>query len=86
MSTIQVYTTAFCPFCEAAKKLLTERNIPFETVDVSDPEEKAALKEKTGWRTVSSNFYQRENSSGVIRNWLNWTARGNLKNTAQCKF
>lgn len=58
MSTIQVYTTTFCPFCEAAKKLLTERNIPFETIDVSDPEEKAALKEKTGWRTVPQIFIE----------------------------
>ncbi|MFO1518526.1 MAG: glutaredoxin [bacterium] len=53
---IQVYTTAYCPYCDAAKRLLKERKFEFEEIDVSDPSQKTALKERTGWRTVPQIF------------------------------
>jgi GrxC family glutaredoxin len=53
---IQVYTTRYCPFCDAAKRLLKERGLEFEEIDVSDPEKKEELKAKTGWRTVPQIF------------------------------
>jgi GrxC family glutaredoxin len=53
---IQIYTTNYCPFCDAAKRLLKERNIDFEEIDVSDPKKKEELKAKTGWRTVPQIF------------------------------
>ncbi len=49
---IQIYTTAYCPYCDAAKRLLQERKLSFEEIDVSDPDKKEELKKKTGWRTV----------------------------------
>ena len=53
---IEVYTTLYCPYCDAAKHLLKERGLEFEEIDVSDPEKKMALKQKTGWRTVPQIF------------------------------
>ena len=53
---IQVYSTPYCPYCDAAKRLLNKKGLNFEEIDVSDPEKKQALKEKTGWRTVPQIF------------------------------
>jgi glutaredoxin 3 len=53
---IQVYSTAYCPYCDAAKRLLKSRNLEFEDIDVSDPGQKEALKKRTGWRTVPQIF------------------------------
>ena len=55
---ILVYTTTNCPFCVSAKRLLDSRQLAYEEIDVSDPVEKAALKERTGWRTVPQIFIQ----------------------------
>jgi len=57
---IQVYTTRYCGFCDAAKRLLKERGLAFEEIDVSDPEKKEALKARTGWRTVPQIFVDGE--------------------------
>ena len=60
MVKVRVYTTAYCPFCDAAKRLLQQRGIPFEAIDVSDDAERAALKRRTGWRTVPQIFLDEE--------------------------
>jgi glutaredoxin 3 len=50
---IQVYTTAWCGFCERAKALLDERAIPYEEVGVGDdPAFRAKLLDLTGRWTV----------------------------------
>ena len=56
MVKVRVYTTPYCPFCDAAKRLLKQRSIPYEEIDVSDHAERAALKARTGWRTVPQVF------------------------------
>ncbi|HEX4924407.1 MAG TPA: glutaredoxin 3 [Bdellovibrionales bacterium] len=54
---VKVYTTEYCPFCLRAKKLLTERGIPFEEINLEGkPDELAALKARTGFRTVPQIF------------------------------
>ena len=60
MAKIKIYTTHYCPFCDAAKALLHKKNIPFEEIDVSDDEAKHALKARTGWRTVPQIFIDGE--------------------------
>ncbi len=55
---IEIYSTSNCPYCVSAKKLLQERNLSFQEIDVSDPEKKEALKNKTGWRTVPQIFIE----------------------------
>jgi len=50
---IQVYTTAWCGFCERAKQLLEEREIPYEEIRVDDdPAFRARLLDLTGRWTV----------------------------------
>jgi glutaredoxin 3 len=50
---VVVYTTDYCPYCFAAKRLLTARNIAFTEIDVSrDPNARDALVRKSGGRTT----------------------------------
>lgn len=53
MAQVKVYTKDPCPYCVRAIRLLNEKNIPFEEIDLTDqPEEIDRVKQKTGWRTV----------------------------------
>lgn len=53
-----VYTTDVCPYCQQAKRLLTERQIPFKEVSlVGNDELRTKLSEENGgWRTVPMIF------------------------------
>jgi glutaredoxin 3 len=51
MARVEVYTTASCPYCVRAKRLLEERRIPYDEFDVgSDPELRAAVVARSGGR------------------------------------
>jgi glutaredoxin 3 len=57
MADVKVYTTNFCPYCVAAKRLLKQKGVEFEELNLSDdPAELAALKNRTGMRTVPQIF------------------------------
>ena len=46
-----IYTTIACGYCVRAKRLLKEKQVPFEEVDVSyDAEKRHAMMEKAGGR------------------------------------
>jgi glutaredoxin 3 len=48
-----VYSGPMCPFCARAKRLLDERSVAFEEVDVTvDLEQRDAMIEATGRRTI----------------------------------
>jgi len=50
---IIIYTTSYCPFCDAAKNLLKSLNIEFDEVDLTDNlEERLEVSTKYNWRTV----------------------------------
>ena len=50
---IVIYTTTYCPFCDAAKNLLKSLNIEFDEVDLTDNlEERLEISTKYNWRTV----------------------------------
>lgn len=54
---VTIYTTQFCPYCVRAKNLLNQKGVPFTEVNLEGkPEELAALKERTKWRTVPQIF------------------------------
>jgi len=38
---ILIYSTPTCPWCLLAKKYFTDKNIPFENIDVAADQEKA---------------------------------------------
>jgi len=54
---VTVYGNATCPFCGAARMLLTRKAIQFEDVDVSaDPASLTEMQERSGHRTVPQIF------------------------------
>lgn len=57
MREVKVYVTTYCPYCKAAKQLLTHKGVPFESIDCTDDAEKRQwLVEQTGRRTVPQVF------------------------------
>lgn len=53
MARVRMYTTAVCPFCQMAERLLQGKGAEIEKIRVDlDPAERAAMMEKTGRRTV----------------------------------
>jgi glutaredoxin 3 len=57
MTRVEVYTTAMCPYCVAAKRLLDERRIPYAEFDVAaDPALRADVVQRSGRRTVPQIF------------------------------
>ncbi|MDE3269594.1 MAG: glutathione S-transferase N-terminal domain-containing protein [Pseudomonadota bacterium] len=53
-----IYTTNVCPYCQQAKRLLTEREIPFEEISLEGNNELRTQlsQENNGWRTVPMIF------------------------------
>ena len=65
MADVKIYTTRICPYCIAAKRLLSSRSIPYEEVDVTgDDAKRAWLVEATGRRTVPQIFIRGEAIGG----------------------
>lgn len=53
MSKVVMYSKVPCPYCVNAKRLLIEKEIDFEEIDLTNkPDEILALKNKWGWATV----------------------------------
>jgi glutaredoxin 3 len=57
MAKVVIYTKDNCAYCTAAKTLLGEKGAPYSEVNLqTKPDELAALKAKTGLRTVPQIF------------------------------
>ena len=67
MSRIVIYTTAFCPYCHAAKDLLKDKGAEFSEIDVSlDPEERQRMTDRAGGRrTVPQVFIGERHVGGA---------------------
>ncbi|GAB1479202.1 glutaredoxin 3 [Paracoccaceae bacterium] len=51
MKPVEIYTTPTCPYCLAAKRLLTRKGVAFAEIDVSrDPSLRIAMTERAGGR------------------------------------
>ena len=51
MKTVEIYTTPTCPYCLAAKRLLTKKGVAFTEIDVSrDPDLRLAMTDRAGGR------------------------------------
>jgi len=51
MKSVEIYTTPTCPYCLAAKRLLTKKGVGFAEIDVSrDPSLRIAMTERAGGR------------------------------------
>ena len=57
MSKVQIYTTDWCPYCNAAKSLLDEKGIPYDEIDVTQPDQRMEMVQRAnGRRTVPQIF------------------------------
>ncbi len=58
MKPIEIYTTPSCPYCHAAKRLLSKKGVSFIEIDVSrDPALRAAMTARAnGGRSVPQIF------------------------------
>jgi glutaredoxin 3 len=51
MSPIEIYTTRYCPYCQAAKRLLSRKGVDFTEIDVSgDPQRRSAMTARANGR------------------------------------
>lgn len=52
-ASVTMYTTRFCPYCVAARRLLTAKGVEFEDIAVDgDPELRRKMTERARQRTV----------------------------------
>ena len=58
MKSVEIYTTRFCGFCTAAKRLLVAKGVTFAEIDVGiAPDKRAEMMQRTdGGRTVPQIF------------------------------
>jgi glutaredoxin 3 len=53
MARIEIYTTPTCPYCVAAKRLLTQKGATFEEISVAgDPAGRRVMSERANGRTT----------------------------------
>ncbi|MDO5611699.1 MAG: glutaredoxin 3 [Paracoccus sp. (in: a-proteobacteria)] len=66
MPRIEIYATATCPYCNAAKALLTKKGASFENIDVgAQPELRAKMTQRAGGRrTVPQIFIDGKHIGG----------------------
>ena len=57
MKKLTIYTTDYCPFCVRAKALLERKELKFDEVDVSNPDDRMDMMKKAdGRRSVPQIF------------------------------
>jgi len=58
MSKIEIYTQAFCGYCTRAKKLLDDKGVAYEEIDVMEfPARKKEMIERAGGRTSTPQIF-----------------------------
>ena len=79
MSRIVIYTTAFCPYCHAAKDLLKDKGAEFSEIDVSsDPEERQRMTDKAGGRRTVPQVFIGERHVGGATELYDLDRKGEL--------
>lgn len=59
MPKVKIYTTNYCPYCVAAKNLLSKKGVVYEEINVEgDAEKRRWLAETTGRTTVPQIFIE----------------------------
>ena len=65
MPEIVIYTTPFCPYCLAAKRMLKKKEASFTEIDVSDPQKREDMIAKAnGKYTVPQIFIGKRHIGG----------------------
>ena len=68
MAAVRIYTTTYCGYCVRAKRLLGERGIPYEEIDVTGDDEARQwlVRETGGRRTVPQIFINGKAIGGFV--------------------
>lgn len=65
MATIEIYTTPFCGYCHAAKRLLARKGASFTEIDVArHPERRPEMEQRSKRRTVPQIFIDGQHVGG----------------------
>ncbi|WP_300518501.1 glutaredoxin 3 [Aliiroseovarius sp.] len=57
MKSVTIYTTQLCGFCHAAKRLLTQKGVNFDEIDVAmNPDRRQEMMARAGRHTVPQIF------------------------------
>lgn len=65
MTKIKVYSKGYCPYCKAAKALLTSKGLAYEEIDVLEsPERFKEMLALSNRRTVPQIFFDNEHIGG----------------------
>ena len=66
MKNVTVYMGPMCAFCDAAKRLLTKKNIPYKEINIALDEDKREemLKKSNGKRTIPQIFIEEHHVGG----------------------
>jgi len=79
MARIEIYTTPSCPFCVRAKRLLDERGLAYEEIDVvGDAELRARVVERSGGRRTVPQIFIDGRSIGGYEELAELDASGEL--------
>lgn len=53
MAKVEIYTTPYCPYCIAAKQLLSEKDVTFTEIDVArNPAQRSVMIDRAHGRTT----------------------------------
>ena len=68
MKNVTVYMGPMCAFCDAAKRLLTKKNIPYKEINVALEEDKMEemIKKSNGKRTIPQIFIEDYHIGGYV--------------------
>ncbi len=65
MRNVEIYTTPTCPYCLAAKRLLTKKGVAYTEIDVSrDPDLRLAMTNRAGGRRTVPQIFIGETHVG----------------------
>lgn len=79
MTPITIYTTPFCGYCHAAKRLLSRKGLSFEEVDVSgDLLLRREMMDRSGGRRTVPQIFIGERHIGGSDDLHNLDAKGEL--------
>ncbi|SEG31594.1 glutaredoxin 3 [Bosea lathyri] len=79
MPPVTIYTTSWCPYCTAAKALLTKKGIAFDEIGVDGkPELRQAMTARAGGRTSVPQIFIGDHHVGGSDDLHALEARGEL--------
>ena len=68
MKNVTVYMGPMCAFCDAAKRLLTKKNIPYKEINIAIDEDRREemLKKSNGKKTIPQIFIEDYHVGGYV--------------------